>query len=383
MRSRKLNVVIQGAINRDPVALEQLCKLYTRPILLQTKLLVRNKDEAEDAAQRVVIEMIRGIGNLRSPYAFRAWLQRIITNVCYKQNAQSRLTVEHGGLLEQAEVIPDESLEAHPEDCAVANDMRNYLDGYLGQLPHAQAVAITMFYYEELSYREIAKVLNIEVGTVASTISKAKKNLKALLTDKREAASLGIVFGASLFQDSIKDLVVSEAGNNVSEATASRLVDIGKLVIAGSPAGVHVAVVAMTATKIACSVITALAVLTGTGFLASQLPLTKEEVPAVVEIPKEPLARTPEGRVVYKIYTNGDSLEPVNPIDIQLVLDTGEMIGDWVLTKTDSGASTLTGSGDFLAVNSLNLEAGDYTLVWYVMNAEHLKTKISFAFYIR
>jgi RNA polymerase sigma factor (sigma-70 family) len=385
VRPRKLNVIIQRAINRDPVALEQLCELYARPILLQTRVLVRNKDEAEDAAQRVMIDMIRDIDKLRNPYAFRGWLQHIIERVCYKQDVHQRTEFERGDLLEQAETIPDESLEARPEDYAVANDMRNYLEGYLGQLPQAQAIVVTLFYYEELSYKEIARALDIEVGTVASTMSKAKKNLKKLLTDKKESASLGIVFGASVFQNSIKDLVVSEVNNNVSEAAVSRLIGVGKLAIAGSPTAAKVAVATAVTTKIAISIASALAVLAGAGVVITNLPDPEAETPVVVNTPEAaPVIVSPEGRVTYSIYATEDgSLEPVNPISIQLTLDTGESIENWILNKTASGAQVMTGKGNYLPVESFGLEEGDYTITWYVINEKHIESRIIFDFSIK
>jgi RNA polymerase sigma factor (sigma-70 family) len=381
LRPKKLNAIIQQAINQDPVALEQLCELYARPILLQTRLLVRNKDEAEDVSQRVIIEMLRGIEKLRNPYAFRGWLQRIITNACYNQDMKSRTDIEYGDLLEVAELIVDERLEARPEDSAVASDMRDYLGKYLGQLPPAQAIVLTLHYNEELSYKEIAQVMDVSLGTVSNTMSKAKKNLKNLLKDKRESASLGIVFGASLIPNSLKEVVNSDVSSAVSDDAVAGLISFAKLSIVGSTAGAKLAVATASTTKIAVSIAVAVAVLSGTGITAYQIQnnhITDGELDKVA-----PVEIGPDSRVTYSV--KGEQLvhDATNPQEAWLSLLTGEKIQNWILTDTLTDKPVLTGNGNHLDIVALGLPEGDYTITWYVVNANGTESRIFFDFYIR
>jgi RNA polymerase sigma-70 factor (ECF subfamily) len=381
MRPRKLNAIIQQAIDKDPVALEQLCELYAKPILIQTRLLVRNKNEAEDVSQRVIIEMLRDIEKLRSPYAFRGWLQRIIMNACFKQDMQSRTDLEHGDLLEVAEIIVDESLDARPEDYAIAADLRDYLGRFLGQLPTAQAIVLTLRYTEDLSYKEIATTLDVSLGTVSNTMSKAKKNLKALLKDKRDAGVLGIALGPLLLHDNLKSVVNGDVDLAVGEDAVANLISFAKLSIVGSTAGAKLVVATASTTKIALSIAVAVAVLGGTGITAYQLQnnnLTDGDL-----APVAPEIIGPDSRVTYSVQGEQQVHDATNPQEAWLSLLTGESIQSWILTETISGNQMLTGTGNHLDIAALGLPEGDYTITWYVLNDQSIESRIFFDFFIR
>jgi hypothetical protein len=280
LRPRKLNAIIQQAINQDPVALEQLCELYAKPILLQTRLLVRNKDEAED-----------------------------------------------------------------------------------------------------LSYREIAEVLDVSIGTVSNTMSKAKKNLKRLLKDKRDSASLGIIFGASFLPHSLKETVLDDVDKAVPVESVDKLVAIGKMSIVGSTAGAKLVVAASSTAKVAVTIAVAVAVLSGTGITAYELlnnNITEGELAPVAE-----QAKGPESLVTYSVPVEQTVHDPTNPNEIKLDIFSGETVERWVLTESNSGDQVFTGQGDYLDIFSMGLPEGDYTVTWHVVDAKGIESRIFFDFFIR
>jgi RNA polymerase sigma factor (sigma-70 family) len=342
---------------------------------------VRNRDEAEDVAQRVIIEMIRGIAKLREPYAFRGWLQRIITNACYRQDLQLRTDLKFGDLLEEAETIADDRLEARPEDYTVAADMREYIGGYLGQLPPSQALMLTLRYTEELSYKEIAQVLEVSIGTVSSTMSKAKKNLKTLLKDKRDSVSLGIIFGGSFFANKVKDTVLADVDSTVSTESVENLIAFGKLSIVGSTAGAKLLVATGSTAKITVSIAVAVALLSGMGVTAYELlnnNITEGELAPVVEQPAGP-----NSLITYSVPVEQTIDDATNPSDIKLQISSGEVIRNWILTDSNSGNPLLSGKGEFIEVAALGLPEGDYTVTWYVVNADGIESRIFFDFFMR
>jgi RNA polymerase sigma-70 factor (ECF subfamily) len=375
-------MLIRQAIAGDAIAVEQLCQLYAKTILFQTRLLVRNKDEAEDVAQRIAIEMLRGIQHLRSSYAFRSWLQRLIVSACSRQNAQTQRELERAESLEFAEAVVDDSPEARPEEETVLKDMRRYIGGYLEKLPPAQAVALTMYYYEQLSYKEIAAALGISVGAVSSTIAKAKKNLKKLLKDSGEQDVLGIRFTLPFLRGDVGKTVYDEVNSGVSNDAVERFMVVCKaniLAFFSKASATTVAATGIGGTLVAA--LTAVALMGGAGAIV----LLLEEKPLFYEPPvtsERQIVLSPDSRVTYSV--EGEQLydDPTNPLTAQITLLSGEHIDRWVLTDA-KGTELFVGTGDYLDIAALELADGDYTLSWYLQNEDGVESRAFWEFFIQ
>jgi RNA polymerase sigma-70 factor (ECF subfamily) len=418
VRRKKLNTLIRQAIAGDASALEQLCQQYAKTILFQTRLLVRNKDEAEDVAQRVAIAMLSDIQKLRSPYAFRSWLQRLIVNACNQQNAMTRRNYERVEGLEFAEDIVDESLEARPEESAVSRDMQRFVGGYLQKLPPAQAVSLTLYNYEQLSYKEIAEVLNVSLGSVSNTISKAKQNLRKMMKDNGEQDVLGITFTAPFLRDDIGRTVISEVESSVSDGAVGRLMTVCKSHIAGISVSANTAATAQSSllkvwkgiAALAAAFVLLGAIAAGAYLLSEEPPVQEQELKTVPEPPPAALP-APESRVTYSVNERQLHDDPTNPLTVQLRLLSGERLEGWVLTDS-TGAELLSGTrdvgepdpetnatiaeggganevpaghdieGDFINIASLELQDGSYTLNWHLANEQGVQSRIYWSFFI-
>jgi RNA polymerase sigma-70 factor (ECF subfamily) len=417
VRRKKLNALIRQAIAGDASALEQLCRQYAKTILFQTRLLVRNKDDAEDVAQRVAIAMLNDIQKLRSPYAFRSWLQRLIVNACNRQNAMTQREYGRVEGLELAESVVDESLEARPEESAVSKDMERFVGGYLEKLPPAQAVSLTLYYYEELSYKEIAETMGVSLGSVSNTISKAKQNLKKMMKDNGERDVLGIAFTAPPLRDDIGRVVVSEVESGVPDGAVVRFMAVCRARIAGLAVGAG----AIAATRVPliriwkglAGATASLVLLAGIGtgaYLLSEKPPEPPPAPAPVqETPPAPLPE-PESRIVYSVSGEQAYDDPTNPLTAQLHLLSGERLEGWTLTDSagtellsgtqdvgsptpeanvaingGTGGGTVTGeeiAGDFIDIASFGLPNGTYTLNWHLVNEQGVTSRIYWDFII-
>ena len=70
------------------------------------------------------------------------------------------------------------------EDNIVNDDRQNELLKAIAQLKYEQRTALTLFYYEELSYKEIAETMNISLAKTESLIFRAKQNLKKMIDEQ-------------------------------------------------------------------------------------------------------------------------------------------------------------------------------------------------------
>ena len=93
---------------------------------------------------------------------------------------------------------PPYSFEAAPDLPSIAPSIFNDIDGgtviaALSQVDEAYRAPLTLFYLEELSYKEIAGVLEVPIGTVMSRLSRGKAQLRQLLLDNRDKTARKII----------------------------------------------------------------------------------------------------------------------------------------------------------------------------------------------
>jgi RNA polymerase sigma-70 factor (ECF subfamily) len=364
----------------DALACEQLCGLFAKVILFQTRLLVRNKSDAEDVAQKVAIEMLRDIGKLKSPYAFRSWLQRLIINSCTKQNSLSQRELYSLEGLESAESIADESATQHLENSVEAEEAQLYIGGYLAKLPPAQSVALTLYYYEQLSYREIAVTMGVSVGSVSNTISKAKKNLSKLLKDNNDNGVLGIVYRPSAPRKSVKRTVRHEVEDGVSQDSVDRFMAVCRSNIAMLFTGGGVVADTVRVGTTVVAFVAAATMLSGLGVGAYFLVDHEDLLSGEGSSDTAPVV-LPDSRVVYTVPREQQIDLPLNPMTAELELLSGEKLSGWTLAKSD-GQPLYSGNRAEVRINSLALPDGDYTLCWYLTTASGHDARVYWSFTI-
>ena len=139
--------------------------------------LVRRDAEAEDLAQEAVLRAYRFFGGFRGGDA-RAWLLRIVRNVCYTWLARGSTTREFD---ETTDGVGEET----PESLAIAAADRERLARALEGLPARFREVLVLRELEGCSYKEIAAVTGSPIGTVMSSLSRARRRLEEALRGGR------------------------------------------------------------------------------------------------------------------------------------------------------------------------------------------------------
>ena len=124
----------------------------------------RNIDDAEDAAQEVMLKLYLRAEPFESPVHARNWLIRVTLNYCrsvWRSPWRQRVTLE-----EMTAAIPF----SNPEDGELFQTVMG--------LPEKHRTVLYLFYYEEMSVREIAQVLKLSETAVTSRLSRARRALK-------------------------------------------------------------------------------------------------------------------------------------------------------------------------------------------------------------
>ena len=150
--------------------------------------ILSNGDAAQDATQEAFIKAYRNLGQYRGG-SFKAWLLRIVTNVCYDQLRHSQR--RPASSLEDLAVDEDYTakLVDHAEEpaaYALRQELSRTIQAGISQLPAEQRIVLTLSDIEGLSYEEIAEVMDTSLGTVKSRLSRARAKLRDFLLQQQE-----------------------------------------------------------------------------------------------------------------------------------------------------------------------------------------------------
>ena len=136
------------------------------------KAILRSDEDAEDAVQEAICTAFERRDSLRELEKFRPWLLRILANKCYDTCRRRRPTVD---LEDVADYLPAKDQD-HTERLTLWQAVMS-LSGDL-------RAAVTLFYYDGLSIREISGVLGISEAAVKARLSRGRAKLRRLLEEK-------------------------------------------------------------------------------------------------------------------------------------------------------------------------------------------------------
>ena len=140
--------------------------------------LTRNEADAEDVVQEACLRAFKFFGGFHGGNS-RAWLLTIVRNTCYTWLRQNRA---HETATEVDEELS--SVESNnPEIILLENANKQLLKQALEELPVEFREAVILRELEGLSYKEIADITAVPVGTVMSRLARARKRLQHCLTD--------------------------------------------------------------------------------------------------------------------------------------------------------------------------------------------------------
>lgn len=177
--------LVQRARAGDTQAFGLLVNRYQTFVYNLALRVIHNSQEAEDLAQEAFVRAWLALPNFRAQAAFRTWLYRIVTNLCYNRLPQLRrelLMIECDTLAETEGI----SIDANPAKDAEANERRAFIHRQIDLLPESYRLLISLRYQQELSYEEIAKVVNLPTGTVKTGLFRAKEHLRETLRTLEE-----------------------------------------------------------------------------------------------------------------------------------------------------------------------------------------------------
>ncbi|GAB6178845.1 hypothetical protein JCM14036_01640 [Desulfotomaculum defluvii] len=208
--------LVKRAIEKDQDAWSEIYNRTSNMIYFTSYSILKNKEDALDVMQSSYITAFSKIGQLKEAASFEAWLKRITVNNCknlYKKKMPNLLWTNENDAM-TLNNMEEQREDFLPEDYIVNQTKRQQIMEIINRLPDAQRITVLLFYYDELSVKEIAQITECSESTVTSRISYAKKHIKSEVEtlekrgDKLYAAA-PVPFLARLFAEEAKATQVS------------------------------------------------------------------------------------------------------------------------------------------------------------------------------
>lgn len=192
MKNMNEEQLIKVAAKGDMEAFEMLIGQYEKKIYALCLHLLKDPEEAYDAAQEVCIKVWRQIANFEGQAKFSTWLYRIGTNQCLDLIRRNKKRSQDISLFQKDEASEEEWMIESPkqeegvEEKVEKKALQEVVQLGLKELKEDYQVIITLRDIEEHSYEEIAEVLEISLGTVKSRLARARQALKKVLQQNKE-----------------------------------------------------------------------------------------------------------------------------------------------------------------------------------------------------
>ena len=164
--------LIQKAMRKDADSFAQLIENMTEQLYKTAQAILFSEEDVADAVQESILCAWEKIGQLRNPDSFKSWITRILINKCNDQLRKREILFENGEFPEQAVSEPGYERGEWAE--------------MLAKLEEHYRLVLVLYYVEDLSTSEIAKLTDLTESAVRTRLQRGREKLLKLYTDQKE-----------------------------------------------------------------------------------------------------------------------------------------------------------------------------------------------------
>jgi RNA polymerase sigma-70 factor, ECF subfamily len=186
--------IIKGLHEKDEKAFRKVVEAFKKNVYHTCFGFVHNKQDAEDIAQDVFIELYRSVTKFRGDSKLSTWVYRICVNkslnhIRKHKNSKLLYPIEmlFRGVRDEDSRVEMTEPSSH-EDGVERKEMKRVLHQAIDSLPENQRTAFTLSKFDDLSYNEIAEVMKTSLSAVESLIHRAKLSLQKKLLNYNKSS---------------------------------------------------------------------------------------------------------------------------------------------------------------------------------------------------
>jgi len=184
------DVLVKKAVGGNEKAYKKLVDKYERALYFHILKMIKDREQVEDLVQETFVKAFDNLNTYSTNYAFSTWLYRIATNhtIDYLRKKKLKtLSIDQPMKTKDGEMemqLPDES--AGTDRNIIRKQRQKIVQNAIDNLPEKYRKVIELRHMEEKSYKEIANVLDLPLGTVKAHIFRAREMLYKALKDKKD-----------------------------------------------------------------------------------------------------------------------------------------------------------------------------------------------------
>ena len=181
--------LVELALRGNETAFHQLMQKYQRALYHHIRRIVRDRQELDDLVQESFIKAFGALESYSSQYAFSTWLYKIATNHSIdflRKKKLATLSIDAPVRTREGEVeyeVPDTTYR--PDRHIVEDQRKTIIQSAIDNLPEKYHRVIVMRHQQDKSYEEIARELDLPLGTVKAHIFRARELLNKYLREQR------------------------------------------------------------------------------------------------------------------------------------------------------------------------------------------------------
>lgn len=185
MERDKLISLVTKAQQGDQDALNDLFNAFYNDVYYFALKTVKDDQIACDVTQETFVEIINTLDKLQEPAAFVKWMKQITYHQCTRYFKKKKDVIvdedEDGNTI--FDTLQEDKAEFIPEEALDKDDFKKTIMSMIDDLSEEQRAALMMFYYDELSIKQIAEIQGTNENTVKSRLNYAKKGIKKSVED--------------------------------------------------------------------------------------------------------------------------------------------------------------------------------------------------------
>jgi len=173
-------------------AYEELISRYEQPVYGMVYRLLGNQSDASDVVQEVFLKVFRGVASFREQSSLRTWIYRIAVNEAHNHRRWFARHCRHEVSMTDGQAERGNSLEYTPDrglspyEQTLESEHRTLIEHALTRINPSFQTAVVLRDIQNLSYEEIAEILQVSLGTVKSRILRGREALRRELTQRPE-----------------------------------------------------------------------------------------------------------------------------------------------------------------------------------------------------
>ena len=178
--------LIQRASEGDAASFNSLMGMHERRMYAVALRMCGNPEDAQDCLQEAMLRVWRAIAGFKAQSSFSTWVYRITMNTCLDElrKRKNRPNTSLDGLVDAGWSPADEG--DTPERHALRQEVRASLQACIRELPEDMRAAVVLRDVQGFAYEEIAQMLDTNVGTIKSRISRGREKLREKITSSSE-----------------------------------------------------------------------------------------------------------------------------------------------------------------------------------------------------